>query len=486
MIHVKCPNAECPASYQVSDDFLGKNVVCKKCKTKFKVENQNGTLARQKPASIPTDLATAPHVDGMTAERAKGNTSNRGLVLLVLGLAGGGIALCLAVSCIAGLAYYFWPGSARGSQVYGGIEISSTEIRPFAYEFSSHSSLGFDFRNVGEGIVKDKSLLATLDKNGDFDPQALKDTVATIKTLHKQIRDKHHLPADRIVIACGSGVFKQIETRAEEEKLSVEEKKKRVEKNKKRLQESVREATGQSLEFVSAKMEADLQISVLIPEKMVEKTVLIDIGNSGCRGGCLTRSGKPEYLNVVGVKAVTEKIKKAAEAKGWKKGNPDRDRDIFIEAAAAVIDAEFRDPLVKELKNKEELTGRLRLELVGGIPWIVTTYKNPAGRGETHTPLASKDIDLFYKEFRKLRTYPEFTLPKGISEDLATRLTQDNETMRKKIPAEQVVAGTEMLRVLSEELRFSDPGREVYFNNFGQEATVLGLMQKMWEKTAKK
>jgi hypothetical protein len=49
-----------------------------------------------------------------------------------------------------------------------------------------------------------------------------------------------------------------------------------------------------------------------------------------------------------------------------------------------------------------------------------------------------------------------------------------------------VIAGTEMLRVLSEELRFNDPGREVYFNNYGQEALVLGLMQKLWEKSAKK
>jgi hypothetical protein len=150
------------------------------------------------------------------------------------------------------------------------------------------------------------------------------------------------------------------------------------------------------------------------------------------------------------------------------------------------VEDEFAAALRNDLKEKGELTGRLRFQLVGGIPWVVTTYKNPAGRADTHTRLTVQDIDAFYKDFRAARTYPAFNLPSGIKQDLANKLAGDNKIMRKKIEEEYVIAGTEMLRVLSEELRFNDPGREVYFNNYGQEALVLGLMQKLWEKSAKK
>lgn len=490
MTMVMCPNTQCGGKFNIPDEYLGKKVVCNRCKTTFRVQSNNGVVAAKRD-SLPLPMGLSkeelpnrrtvakqevrPLLDELPLEgnkkRAKrkttGGPGRRSILLCSVRVAIFVVGLLIFIS--------FFKSSY--SEVYGCIEITSSEIRVHVYEFFPDSTLGFDFRRLSESPWREKFPLK-VNKEGDFDPKALKETVAAIERLHKLIQEKHNVKSDKIVIVSGSRVFKDVQNK---------------EKNRKLLDRLVHDATGRNVDFVeNSEKELELQTGILIPEKLLERTVFIDLGNSGCRGGCPTKKGKPAYLDVTGVKAFTESMKKHAANGKATGGRSDKQMDIYIKAASELANGEFRATLIKALQDKENgelngmLTGRRRIELVGGIPWVIATYKNPKGRDQTHTRLTVQQIEEFYSEVRRLRTYPEFQLPSDLPEDLRKKLNDDAEVMRTVIPPENLIAGTEMLRILMEELRFGDPGREIYFHNYGQEAIVLRFMQKMWEQTSKK
>jgi hypothetical protein len=481
MINVKCPNARCTATYQVSDEFLGRNVVCKKCKTKFKVESNNGALAKNRPATAPTEVATGvENGPANSAARNKGSL-NRRLVFLLSGLGVGGVAFCLAATCIVGLGWYFLTDS-RGPETYGGIEISSTTVKASVVKFFPDPELGFNYQFLSEDEMQMTTNLKNLGPDGDFDPDSLDKTVTAIATFFEEIKSKHKVPSEKIVIVFGSGVFKPIENN---KMFSDEQKKQIIARNKEKLRTRVLAATKRSVEFVTLEEELELQIKSLIPDTKMDQTLLVDLGNSLCRGGAYdTKLKRYTIFNPkTGVDGLLKKAEEEAVFRGYHKGKTPEQRKILGDAAANVANGYFRKALLMEMDKTTEINGRKRIELVGGTPWVTATYKNPSGRAKKHTKLSAQDVNDFYAEVRRTWAYPPFTMPTGVNDKLNRTLKSDVDQMERRMPVEKLIVGTEMLRVLSEELTFHH--REVYFNNNGQKALVVGFMTKLWEQRKK-
>jgi hypothetical protein len=492
----KCPNTQCAATCRVPDELAGKRVVCKACKTRFAIGSNNGVLVQKKTGAIPHPEATEqeplplpdedidaeplplPDDDHTDEKKSK---RRRFAIMASAGAVG-----FLIIFGIIGIPLYYYV-IKQSQEIYGGIEITSSEIRASVYEFFPDTTLGFDFKKLSESPWNEK-IQWKFSSDGDFDTDTLKQTVAVIARLHKEIQKKHKVKPDKIVIVCGSSVLKKINGK----------------ENQARLDGLVLEATGQHIKFVDSKEEFDLQTSVLIPETLIEKTVLVDLGNGGCRGGCKTKSDRIP-LEAVGVTEFSESMINRANTlkskpgqnpklKGDQNTKPEIDltddaMDRYIAASAAIAmddSTGLRKSLRKAIQDNGELTGRKRIELIGGIPWVVATFKNPSGRDQTHTRLTVKQMQEFYTEVRHFKTYPPLDLPSSITASLKKKLEDDREQMPKSIRQEKLIASTEILKVLAEELRFNDPGREIYFHNYGQEAIVLAFMQRMWEQATKK
>lgn len=484
MAKVKCPNAQCPAVLQVPDEFRGKRVTCKKCSTKFAIA-ENGSIVVPKtsremvPAEpvlpLPEDEPLQEHDDLSDRGAAKPPGLMRPRNLILLGGAG------LFVLFLFALGIVLVVRSSSKPEVYGGVEVTSTEVRASAYEFFPDAALGFDFSRVSDSPWDERIQWGIAD--GEIDQAALKEVVAAIGRMCKAVQKKHGIRSENMVIAAKKSVFKGLKTpeRAEE-----------VERQVVRL---VQEATGVDVKFVKPEQELEFQIGTLIPEKTADKTVFFSLSNSGARGGCQLKSGDPARLDALGVDAFTKKMIDRATPKA--KGAVARDtktRELYIKAAKELAEEEGTESLrasfraALQQKYSAQLTGRKRIELAGGIPWVVATYKAPSECDQTHVRLSVQQFQAFYADVRKSNgDYPPFEPPGAIPKPLKARLEADHERMSTVIPPENLIAGTEVFRVLADELAFGDSGRELYFHSHGQEAILLGLMQKKWEKlTAKK
>jgi hypothetical protein len=478
VITVKCPNTDCPASFQVPDEYLGKSVRCKKCHTKFKIANNNGFAPREaRPstavaktlyettASIP---ALPPAPSQAPPQEADADAARKRLYLYA-GLGAGGVFSCITAMCVVGIAVFWFTWGARSPQTYGGIEISSTTVKASVVKFFADKEAGFDYEFLSEDQMQVTTNLEKLGPDGDFDADSFDKTVAAISTFYKELQNKHQVLPDKIVVVASSGVFKSIDPS-------------KVARNQDKLKSRVLADTKRTLEIVTLEKELELQIKSLIPEKEMDRTLLVDLGNSNCRGGGYdTKIGKYTIFNPnIGVKGFHKKAEADAVVRGYRKSKTPEERKLFADVAAKSVEIHFRAPLIKEMEKTTDINGRKRIELIGGTPWVTATYKNPSGRAKKHTKLTEQDIDGFYKDVRRELAYPPFTMPKGLDDSLTKMLRTDVDNMEKRISVENLIAGTEMLRVLSQELTFQH--REVNFNNNGQKALVLGLMTKLWEQ----
>lgn len=481
MIHVQCPN--CPANFHAPDEFLGKGVRCKRCNTKFKVGDTNGTVPKERPVPAPTAVAPTRSETPQPHEVGNAGAGRKGLYLFA-GLGVAGVFSCFAVICLVGIGVAWFKFGGRSPEIYGGIDISSTEVKASVVRFYTDPEEGFNYEFVSEDKMKAKTDLKKPGPGGDLDPKSLEDTVTAISKYFKELQSEHNIPPDKIVIVFASGVFKGIE---KNKMLTEDLKKQIIARNKDKLRDRVFAETKQNPEFVTLEEELHLQIKSLIPEKEMDRALLVDLGNSNCRGGGYYTDLKTHKIfnPKIGVEAFLEKVIKHAElTRGYKNSDrPEVRRKMLADAAAEVVGVHFREPLKTELSNTPDFVGRKRVELIGGIPWVTATYKNPEGRAKKHTKLTKQDIDDFYLEVRRELDYPAFAAPKGLDDKLTQKLNKEVDGMEKAVPVESLIAGTEMLKVLSEELSFHR--REVNFNNNGPKAIVLGFMAKMWEKGKK-
>jgi hypothetical protein len=481
VITVKCPNTDCPASFQVPEEYLGKSVRCKKCNTKFKITNNNGFAPREaRPptavaktlyettASIPA-LAPAPPQAPPQDENAD---AARKRMYLYLGLGAGGVFSCLAVMCVVGIAVAWSKFGGRSPEIYGGIEISSTTVKASVVKFFSDADGGYNYEFLSDDAMNAITNMDRITPTGDLDPDSFEKTAAAVSKFYKDLQNKHNVAPDKIVIVAASGVFKPLDPA-------------KAANTQEKLRNRVLADTRRPLEIVNPERELELQIKSLIPEKEMDRSLLVDLGNSDCRGGNYDATLKRYnvFNTKVGVKGFLKKAEADAAVLGYKKSKTPANLKLLATAASKSEQKAFREPLSTELNKSSSFNGRKRIELIGGIPWVTATYKNPAGRANKHTKLKNEDFDSFYKEIRRDFVYPQFTMPKGIDESLSKKMNADVEKMEERIPIENLIAGTEMMKTLSEELIFQN--REVYFNNNGQKALVLGLMTEMWEQGKK-
>ncbi len=479
MAKVKCPNPECQTVSPIPDAILGRPVRCKKCNTRFTAEALPAEAAAPGDSGVMTVVARRvgalrsgvflkeTMVAGETAAVPAApprRTAPRLLAALAVALpillAGGFVAIKALGGRDAGGGAS--AGPAASGEIYGGIEIGSSGVNATVVELFPDPELGYDYRTLWQKSL-DTGLVQGVDKNGVFNPAALKDTIQAVQTFSHKMTEDFGLPPDKLFIVAGSGPFKGVRDRKD---LKDAEKDVLLAASQSSVRDGVKQATGQKVDFMRPEKEGELQFNGLVPQKNAMTGVLIDVGSGASRGGYRDAdAGLFIPFEGPGLKRFAAKVRAQAG------------KDPFADVAARLAEKELREPLREAVARKAGLVNLKHVYLAGGIVWVLATFQRPAERDKTNVPLSVEDVEKFAERVRAHPGgLPPFPPLDGVAPKLRAKLEKDQARIQSRFNHEQLVAGVELLRALVAEMQLQNPGRELYFTTYGQISWLLAYI----------
>jgi exopolyphosphatase/pppGpp-phosphohydrolase len=344
------------------------------------------------------------------------------------------------------------PDAAARAEVHGGIEIGAKGIKATVLDIVPRPN---DFElTIKLADTTNTTLVAGLARTGHFDPKAVEETAAAVGRYFKRIREQDHVNPDHIYIVGSSGLFSPLEDKPDQ-----------VRANQETLREAIRKTTGVAMVFIDAKREAELSIVGIVPRRFRDQAVLIDVGSGNTKGGYVGPQNQFVSISMpYGTVSFTERVKKAGGS------FPDQVRKLRNELLAPA--------LKKEISRAAELNDRPRVYLSGGIVWATATFTHP---GETlaFTPLSVSDLN----EMQNRLTadpgkYPMPDLSGMKDEAKRSRALAEIKRVQKVFSPEQLLAGTQILKALADEMQLEARKRQIYFARYGYLGWILAYVME--------
>src|SRR5262249_11818620 len=128
--------------------------------------------------------------------------------------------------------------------------------------------------------------------------------------------------------------------------------------------------------------------------------------------------------------------------------------ESFVAAAERLAEKELCEPLRPDLERKRGLLNRKRIYLNGGITWVLTTFQHPDDRKGNYVRLSARDIEDFAALLRRdPQQFPSLKLPESMDAEVRKQVEKDLAKMQDIFSPERLIAGTEVLRALSREMK---------------------------------
>src|SRR5262249_53095930 len=205
-----------------------------------------------------------------------------------------------------------------------------------------------------------------------------------------------------------------------------------------------------------------------------DSSMLIRIGNYSTKGGYqLLRYVPSVYYDFVimnipyGTVSFTNEISRAAGESG--------DLATLIQQAKSISAGPVRESLRKECESKPGLLNRKRVYLTGDIAWAMATMLYPEDR-QPFVTITPQDIASFAS---RVAREPNPLLNPNLSRINDRELRQDVEkdfaAIRKTFSIQQLIAGTELLKVISVELNWQE--KNIRFARFGNLGCILSYVR---------
>jgi hypothetical protein len=438
MPQIVCPH--CGKAATVPAAYLGKHVRCNGCGTPYEAVPSTGVT----PAAPPAGAAGVATVVARPAGDSDAAARRR-----VVWVAAASVAFLLPLTGAAA----FVALHAHG-EICGGIEIGSSGVKAVAIDLFDHKDLGYDYHILYRPKSRNPKLADGLKRSGAFEPQALEEAVRAVGEFADTMARDNRVPRERISVVCSSGLFSDLGGRKE-----------LVEKNKQALADAVEKATGLQVEFIEVQEEVRLAISSLIPLRYRKESILVDVGGGATRGGYENADGWCEPFRATGVSTFQKAVQKQA------RGRP------FAALAAELAPTEVHESLRREVDRKPGLvsTDRNRVYLVGGAVWVLATCQKPQERDPVIRLYAADFDDFYTRVHRNPLAFPEVHLPDTMPRPVREAVQIELDDQRNIFEPNRVVAGAEVLKAVSAELRLA--GREVYFpREAGDVGWLLGFI----------
>src|SRR5262249_47258824 len=133
------------------------------------------------------------------------------------------------------------------------------------------------------------------------------------------------------------------------------------------------------------------------------------------------------------------------------------------------------EALRKEYETKPGLLNRKRVYLTGGIAWAMATMLYPEDR-QPFVSITPQDIALFAgKIARDSNSLLNPNLSRINDRELRQDVEKEFAAIRKTFSVQQLIAGAELLRIISTELNWQD--KNIRFARFGNIGCILSYVR---------
>jgi hypothetical protein len=347
-----------------------------------------------------------------------------------------------------------------GVEFYGGVEVTDEDARAIALNVSK-SEEGPGFKLVYSEVIR---LNLGRMGNGEFAPRASEDAADKIQKLLARLRQQYRVPPDHLYLIGAS-------------RLGAD--------HPKDLTDTLRTATGLTVNFLDVATEVQLSIAGAIPRigkaggasiDNRNTSVLMDIGAAGTQGGYELLRYSPADAPSVDFVALSfpQGALSYANEIGRKVGE-NREMSAFMQQVKVSGAMPFRQALRKELESKPGMVHRKRVYLTGSIVWAMVTLLYPEDR-QAFVPLAYESFAEFAD--KSARSTKELINPNtSLVRDrkLRQEFEQDLETLRGAFTPKELAAGAELLKAAADELKWQE--KSVWFARLGHLGCILSYVR---------
>jgi tetratricopeptide (TPR) repeat protein len=325
------------------------------------------------------------------------------------------------------------------TQSFGVVEIGSKGVKA-AVVSSFINDKGQPQYQAGFKKSINSDVIAGVVDTGEFTPEAIDSTAKATKDLVFEIRNQAKNVGDNIFIAGSSGLSAAM--------------------NRDELGRKVQELTGISPTFINSAQELYYAMIGSVPEALLYKTALLDIGSGNGRIGYLIsprgerKAGQAVIDLRAGSVALTELANKA-RAPG----------EAYLSALNRVVEKDIAPRFASDVKQYPVLSKHHYLMLVGGAAWSMTTLLHPENQSQ-YVQLSLQDLSDYYQ---RLASDPDKLLNPDLSsitdEKIRATAAKQVEAVKKTFTLENLQAGARILKLVADSAALGKA--ELYFNRDG-------------------
>lgn len=352
--------------------------------------------------------------------------------------------------------------------LFGGVEIGASGVKAVAIRVNEVDE-GYSATEIYAPKTANTNIMEGVAKSRLIRKDRIEETAKVVNAFCDQILALG-VPTDHLYVVGSSGL------RAD---------------NMNELSDKVKETTGRQMSFLTVDDEVNYAISGAVPKytrvyvrnrktgkrhlRRIDnrgRSIFIDIGSGNTKGGYQERisvTNPPEYRVVsFGIPFGTKTLADTAT----KQLPGDSASTDFSQATKSVYNDVFTEPLRSALETKPGLQNRSKIYLSGGIVWAMATLLHPEDRSP-YVSLTAEDIDRFYEmavgEPDKLLN-PDLS---RLDPETRQKVESDVNSVQSTFSPNQLIAGAQILKSLSRDLRFAHPRRSIRFVRAGYIAWIL-------------
>lgn len=333
--------------------------------------------------------------------------------------------------------------SSAYGQRFGGIEIGAKGVKWVAIDLE----LG-DLRNPVTIVASgDENTTLSALEGASFHPDALRVTIQAVGDSYRRLHEALHVPDHQIFIVVSSGLPKA--------------------ENLQALKDGVAEFTSHSLDVLSVDEEVRLGIRGLCIQEQdrLGEALVIDVGSGNTKGGYLAPAALKKRdaittFELPGTVTLTTAVQSIAA---------DRHVD-FCQASLEARHSVLEPSIGRQLQRHEDLESRRLVYMNGGVVWALATFLHPEMLDYANVPLRLDEL----RQLRETLSSANGEYPPIDPALLTAAATQEVSRVKQVFTPENLMAGSEILCALGENLGFED--RAVYFVRNGRVAWLLGYV----------
>ena len=361
--------------------------------------------------------------------------------------------LQLALFAVVWLVLASGVARAQEPDLHGLIELGGSDIKSVILQLTRTDIERIEKAyNEHEDAIKFRLIDKNTKRLGRFDdekvsaerPENTSKVIEAVRHNMERMTAEFGVPAERIYVVASSGVAKAAH----------------FSDLKGQLQKQL---PGVELRQVTAESECALTFRWITPRRHYLQVVIIDIGSANVKACYFKASGQPGQppqmsgfeLLPWGTKTFAKRVQDKLLERGLDAGK-------FSEVAHELGGSEVRQQLDKVKNNYPGLSSLPSLYLVGGIVWATSNLTHPCPSNPDWGTFKTSDITMFANRIKKGTSYyyePACTKNKPDLQKTTEKVVND---IQQTFSPEQLLAGTELLQTMSEQLLFNQKSAIVF------------------------